>query len=169
MVPNLFWTALFLIPILIFCATYITPKTVYILLGVSLTSIFLPNSFFDRIQLSQSSRFYKKIGIRYINMLAQNGTLLIKFLKKKHPNFKMVSRSKKSIHKQYYQTYFFEKFHFSLFLFFAGVTIYAGIQGHFYWVLTLIISNLLYNIYPNLLQQYVRVKLKSAVTNNKLS
>ena len=169
MIPNMFWTALFLIPITIFCYTYITPKTVYILLGVSLTSIFLPNSFFDKIQLSRSSRFYKKMGVKYINMLAQNGTLLNTFLKKKHPGFKVVSRSKTSINKQYYQTYFFEKFHFSLFVFFTITTIYAGIQGHFYWVLTLTISNLLYNIYPNLLQQYVRVKLKSAVTDNKLS
>ena len=169
MIPNLLWTALFLIPIAMFCYTYIIPKTTYILLGLSLTSIFLPNSFFDRIQLSKRSHFYKKIGVKYINIFAQNGSLLNKFLKRKYPNFKVVYKSKKSIIKQYYQTYFFEKFHFSLFLFFTIMTIYAGIQGHFYWVLTLTISNLLYNIYPNLLRQYVRVKLKSAVTDYKLS
>jgi len=169
MIPNLFWTGLFLIPIAIFCYTFMTPKTTYILLGLSLVPIFLPNSFFDRIQLSRSSHFYKKIGVRYINIFAQNGSLLNKFLRRKYPNFKVVSKSKTSIRKQYYQTYFFEKFHFSLFVFFTITTIYAGIQGHFYWVLTLTISNLLYNIYPNLLQQYVRVKLKSAVTDNKLS
>ena len=165
----MFWTALFLIPMAIFCYTYITQKTTYILLGLSLTSIFLPNSFFDRIQLSRSSHFYKKIGVKYINIFAQNGSLLNKFLKRKYPNFKVVFKSKSSINKQYHQTYFFEKFHFSLFLFFTSMTIYAGIQGHFYWVLILTISNLLYNIYPNLLQQYVRVKLKSAVADKKLS
>ena len=169
MIPNLLWTALFLIPIAMFCYTYIIPKTTYILLGLSLTPIFLPNSFFDRIQLSKRSHFYKKIGVKYINIFAQNGSLLNKFLKRKYPNFKVVSRSKTSIRKQYYQTYFFEKFHFSLFLFFTIMTIYAGIQGHFYWALTLTISNLLYNIYPNLLQQYVRLKLKSAATDYKLS
>jgi len=169
MIPNLFWSALFLIPIAIFCYTFLTSKTTYVLLGLSLIPIFLPNSFFDRIQLSESSHFYKKIGVRYINIFAQNGSLLNKFLKRKYPNFKVVSKSKTSIKKQYYQTYFFEKFHFSLFVFFTIMTIYAGIQGHFYWVLTLTISNLFYNIYPNLLQQYVRVKLKSAVTDNKLS
>lgn len=168
MIPNLLWTALFLIPITLFCYHFITPRTTYLLLGLSLIPIFLPNSFFDSIQLSRSAHFYRKIGVRYINTFAQNGSLLNKYLRKKYPGFKVVSKTKASIKKQYYQTYFFERFHFSLFVFFTIITIYAGIQGHFYWVLTLTISNLLYNIYPNLLQQYVRVKLKSVVTANKL-
>ena len=119
MIPNLVWTALFLIPITIFCYAFMTPKTTYILLGLSLIPIFLPNSFFDRIQLSRSSHFYRKIGVKHINIFAQNGSLLNKFLKRKYPNFKVVSKSKTSIKKQYYQTYFFEKFHFSLFVFFT--------------------------------------------------
>ena len=169
MIPNLFWTTLFLIPIAIFCYTFITPKATYILLGISFIPIFFPNSFFDTFQLSRSSHFYKKIGVKYVNVFAQNGSLLNKFLKRKYPDFKVVSRSKASIRKQYYQTYFFEKFHFSLFLFFTIMTIYAGILGHIYWVWILMISNLLYNIYPNLLQQYVRVKLKSSMIDNRLS
>ncbi len=137
------------------------------MLGVCLVPVFFPNSFFDTIQVSGDAHFYRKIGVRYINTLAQNGSLLNRFLRKKYQNFKVVSKSKSSIKKQYYQTYFFEKFHFSLFLFFTIVTIYAGLQRHFYWVLTLTISNLLYNIYPNLLQQYVRVKLKAGVGDKK--
>jgi hypothetical protein len=169
MIPNLLWTALFLIPITIFCYTFIPPKTTYILVGLGLIPIFFPNSFFDRIQLSKNSHFYRKIGVKYLNTFAQSGNLINEFLKKRYPNFKVVSKTKSSIKRLYYQTYFFEKFHFSLFLFFTIVTIYAGIQDHFYWVLIFTISNLLYNIYPNLLQQYVRVKLKSAVSDNKLS
>jgi Glycosyl-4,4'-diaponeurosporenoate acyltransferase len=169
MIPNLLWTALFLIPITIFCYTFINQKTTYILLAVSLIPIFFPNSFFDRIQLSRKSHFYRRIGVKYINTFAQNGSIVNKILKKKYSNFKVVSKTKASIKKQYYQTYFFEKFHFSLFLFFTIVTIYAGIQSQFCWVIALTICNLLYNIYPNLLQQYIRVKLKSAVTDKKLS
>ena len=163
MIPNLLWTALFLIPITIFCYKFISPKTTFTMLGVSLIPIFFPNSFFDRIQLSRNAHFYRRIGVKHINHFAQNGRFLNKLLRKKYPNFKVVSTSKASIKKQYYQTYFFEKFHFSLFLFFIMVSIYAGIQGRYYWVLILLISNLLYNIYPNLLQQYIRVKLKSAL------
>lgn len=168
MIPNLVWTALFVIPIAIFCYRYLTPKLTYTLLGVSLIPIFFPNSFFDTIQLSKNAYWYRRMGVMHINTLAQNGRLLGDILRKKYPQFKVVSMSKVSIKKQYYQTYFFEKFHFSLFLFFTVVTIHAVIQGHFYWVLALSICNLLYNIYPNLLQQYIRVKLKSAVANRKV-
>ena len=166
MIPNLLWTALFLTPIVIFCYSFITLKTTYLLLGVSLIPIFFPNSFFDSIQLSRSAHWYIKMGVKYINTFAQNGRLLNKIVKKKYPGFKVLSRTKASIKKQYQQTYFFEKFHFSLFLFFTMVTIYAGCQGRFYWVVILTMCNLLYNIYPNLLQQYIRVKLRPAATGN---
>ena len=169
MIPNLLWTALFLIPMVIFCYAFMTLKTTCVLLGVSCIPIFFPNSFFDSIQLSRSAQWYRKLGVKYINAFAQNGSLLNKILKKKYPNFKVLSRTKASIKKQYHQTYFFEKFHFALLLFFTMVTIYAGSQGRFYWVLILTISNLLYNIYPNLLQQYIRIKLRSAVTDKNNS
>src|SRR4030095_11735200 len=77
MIPNLLWTALFLIPITIFCYSFLTSKTTFILLGVSLVPIFFPNSFFDRIQLSRSAHLYRRIGVRYINTFAQNGQLLL--------------------------------------------------------------------------------------------
>ncbi|MBN8857708.1 MAG: hypothetical protein J0H29_04930 [Sphingobacteriales bacterium] len=165
MIPNLLWTALFLLPLAIFCYRYISLKTVYILLGLSFVPVFLPNSFFDAIQLSRSARFYKNIGVKYINAFAQNGSLINAFMKRKYPGFKVVSRNRASVRKQYYQTYFFEKFHFSLFIFFTTMTIYAGALGHYYWILTLTVCNLLFNVYPNLLQQYVRVKLRSAVAH----
>ncbi len=169
MVPNLLWTALFLTPIVIFCATYLPFTTIWIVLGLSLVPVFFPNSFFDRIQLSNSARFYKKAGVKYINNFAQNGSLLNKFLRRKYPGFKVVSSSATSTRKQYYQTYFFEKFHFSLFLFFMVITVYAIVQAHYFWVLILVVCNLLYNVYPNLLQQYVRVKLRSAVVGREIA
>jgi len=169
MIPNLLWTALFLIPITIYCYTFLIPKMIYILLGASFIPIFFPNSFFDRIQVSGNSHWYRRIGVNYLNTFAQSGGLINKILRKKYPGFKTIQRAQASIRKQYYQTYLFEKFHFSLFLFFTVITIYAGVKGHFNWVIILTISNILYNIYPNLLQQYIRVKLKSAKTARKIS
>ena len=168
MILNLLWTALFLVPVTIFCYNFINPTVTYILLGVSLIPIFFPNSFFDRIQLSRDPHWYSRIGVKRINTFAQHGTVINKILRKKYPDFKVISRTKASIKKQYKQTYFFEKFHFSLFLFFTIMTIFAGIQGHIDWVLILTVSNLLYNIYPNLLQQYIRVKLRSVKADKKI-
>lgn len=163
MIPNLLWTALFLIPVAVFCYHFLSLKTICIVLGISLVPFFFPDSFFDKMQLSRNPEFYKKLGVRYINAFAQNGSLLNKIVRKKHPDFKLVSRTRASIRKQYGQTYFFEKFHFSLFLFFAVVTIYALMGRQFGWVLILSLCNLFYNIYPNLLQQYIRLRLRSSL------
>jgi hypothetical protein len=168
MMPNLLWTALFLIPITIFCYHFMYLKLTYSLLGVSMIPLFLPNTFFDRMQLSKKTSWYKRIGVRIINTFAQHGTIMNKIIEKKYPGFKAIYKTRASIKKQFYQTYFYEKFHFSLFVFFTMVTIYAGIQKQFLWVLILIICNVLYNIYPNLLQQYIRLKLRSALATKKL-
>ena len=159
MIPNLLWTTMFLAPITFFSYTFITPKTLYILLGVSAIPLFFPSSFFDRIQLSRKADWYRRIGVKTINTFAQHGTVINRILRRKYPAFKVVRATRASIKKLYHQTYFFEKFHFSLFLFFTMVTVYAVIERQFYWVFVLTICNLLYNIYPNLLHQYIRVKL----------
>jgi hypothetical protein len=169
MIPNLVWTTLFLLPVAVFCYNLVNLKAVYILLGMSLTPLFFPNSFFDAIQLSRNSAFYKRMGVKYVNKFAQNGSFLNQYLKKKYPGFNPFPTNKSSIKKRYDQTYFFEKFHFSLFIFFTIVTVYALSEGFGIWAFILSICNLLYNIYPNLLQQYIRVKLRSAVKKQKIS
>ena len=163
MIPNLIWTILFLLPITIFCYREMSLRAVFIVLGISLIPSFFPNSFFDAIQLSSHAVFYKRLGVKYINRFAQNGTLLNQYLRKKYPQLKAISSGKSSIRKTYQQTYFFEKFHFSLFLYFTAITIYALVKGHLLWALALSVCNLLYNICPNLLQQYIRLKLAPAV------
>ena len=163
MIPNLIWTILFLLPITIFCYREMSLRAVFIVLGISLIPSFFPNSFFDAIQLSNHAEFYKRLGVKCINRFAQNGTLLNQYLRKKYPQLKAISSGKSSIRKTYQQTYFFEKFHFSLFLYFTAITIYALVKGHLLWALALSVCNLLYNIYPNLLQQYIRLKLAPAV------
>jgi hypothetical protein len=46
-----------------------------------------------------------------------------------------------------------------LFVFFALATVYALWKGLAGWAVILSLTNLLYNVYPILLQQYIRVKL----------
>ena len=162
MIPNLVWTALFLLPAGIFCYTFLNLRSIFILLGMSLLPTFFPNSFFDAIQLSRNPVFYKRIGVKYINKFTQNGTVLTRYLKNRYPKFKPPT-SKSSVKKHYYQTYFFEKFHFSLFIFYLAVTVFALAKSYFLWAIILSICNLFYNIYPNLLQQYMRLKLASFI------
>ena len=129
MVPNLLWTGLFIAPIAVFCYKFIDPPTTYILVGICLMSLFFPNSFFDKIQLSDNPDWYRRVGVKFMNRFAQHGTFINRILEKKYPCFKVLYKSKASIRRQYAQTYFFEKFHFSLFLFFTVMTVFAAFSG----------------------------------------
>ncbi|PWU01908.1 MAG: hypothetical protein C5B52_06475 [Bacteroidetes bacterium] len=164
MVPNLFWSLLNLIPISIFCYTLMSPKIFYYFLGFSLVTIFFPNSFFDKIQLSKSTLFYKKLGIKLVNKLAQNGEFVNRMVQKKYPEYKVV-RDRDSIKKIISTSYMFEKFHFMMFVFFALSNAYAFYLNYLVWGMVILVTNLLYNVYPNLLQQYIRLKLKSTRKN----
>jgi len=81
-------------------------------------------------------------------------------MKKKFPGYRTINYEGLSINKLLRQTYMFEKFHFIMFAFFVLITAYALVKHHFLWAVIISITNVLYNIYPNLLQQYIRLKLR---------
>lgn len=160
MVPNFIWSILNLTPISIYCFTLLGYKTFYIFLTASLIPMFLKNSFLDKLQIGKTVKFYKRLGVHLINKIAQNGVIINNLIKRKFPNHKIVTKNKSSIAGLIGQTYIFEKFHLILFLFFSFTTIFAFVKGHFIWACVILLTNIAYNIYPNLLQQYIRLKLK---------
>ena len=91
--------------------------------------------------------------------VAQNGVIINNLVKRKFPGHKAVTNKRSSIAGLISQTYMFEKFHLILFLFFSLTITYAFIKGHSAWACILLLTNIAYNIYPNLLQQYIRLKL----------
>jgi hypothetical protein len=163
MIPNLFWTALLLIPVTVFCYSWMEPKLFWIFFTISMLAILLPPSFFDIIQLSNTATFYKRIGVGFINRFTQNGDIVNKLLRKKYPGYQVVSKEKKSVQQFISQTYVFEKFHFMLFLFFIMIIVYSLAKGYYIWAFVFFVSNIVYNIYPALLQQYLRVRLKKTL------
>jgi hypothetical protein len=129
--------------------------------------LLLPNIFLDKIQISKSTGLYKKMGILFINRFAQNGAIINGLIKKQYPDFKVVAFKRQSAKKLIQQTYIFEKFHFILFVFFCLVTVYAIVKQYYSWAFIITLTNLIFNIYPNLLQQYIRIKLKHRKTTEK--
>ncbi len=168
MIPNIVWSILNLTPISIFCFTLIGPKIVYIFLAISIIPIFLKNSFLDKIQIGKTTEIYKKLGVHFINRVAQNGVVINALIKKKFPAYKVVTNKKSSIAGLINQTYVFEKFHLILFLFFDLIIVYAIVKGKFLWACIILITNIAYNVYPNFLQQYIRRKLNLFAENSKL-
>jgi hypothetical protein len=159
MIPNLIWSILSLTPISIYCFTLLDSKIICIFFAVSLIPIFLKNSFLDKLQIGKTIKIYKQIGVHLINKVAQNGVVINNLIKRKYPDHKIVTNKKSSIAGLISQTYIFEKFHFVLFLFFSLTITYAFIKGHLTWACIILLTNVAYNIYPNLLQQYIRLKL----------
>jgi Glycosyl-4,4'-diaponeurosporenoate acyltransferase len=162
MIANLFWSALNLVPISVFCYSLMNLKLFYIFLVPILLTKLLPKSFFDSIQIGRTRAVYKKIGVHFINRFTQNGDIINRLIRKKFPQYKVIAISKVSVRKLLKQTYIFEKFHFAMFLFFTSTTIYALTQNYLKWALIISITNLVYNVYPIFLQQYIRVRLVSA-------
>ncbi len=158
-IPNLFWSILNFTPIGCFWYMAIDLKWLYILLAISLASGFLPNSFFDRIQLSQTSSLYKKIGIRMVKKYTQDGDFINRLIRRKYPQYKIFDKTQ-PLRKHLNKAYAIEKIHFCMFLFFLLTSIYALTQGHGWWAAIISINNLLFNLYPNFLQQYNRLRLQ---------
>ena len=166
-VPNIIWSLLGFAPVSVFCYQYMQPALIYIFLAISMIPLLLPNIFLDKIQISKSTGLYKKMGILFINRFAQNGAIINGLIKKQYPDFKVVAFKRQSAKKLIQQTYIFEKFHFILFVFFCLVTVYAIVKQYYSWAFIITLTNLIFNIYPNLLQQYIRIKLKHRKTTEK--
>jgi hypothetical protein len=159
MIPNLFWSVICLAPIFIFYYKHVELKLLNISVAISLLSILLPNSFFNKIQLSKTAAIYKNLGVRRINRFTQNGEIINGIMRKQFPQLGVVAQKRRAIKSLLKQTYYYEKFHFSMFTFFILTTMYALSKHYFGWTFTLLVTNLIYNVFPNLLQQYVRVRL----------
>jgi hypothetical protein len=158
MVPNLLWSLLCLTPVGYFCYTLMPPKLVYIFLGISLTGYALPSSFYRTIQI-KNLHFLKKTGVSFAQKFAQNGVVINRLIRKKFPEYKLLD-NRKTIETQYKKTYFFEKFHFVTLIFFSFTTIFALVHSYYFWALIIMIANIIYNIYPILLQHYTRLRIE---------
>jgi hypothetical protein len=159
-IPAVFWSILNLTPICIYCYSDVNRPFMYWSLGLSLLIYLLPNGFFNFIQLSRSTKPYKNIGINVIKRYAQEGDLVNRFIKKRFPHYSVIKNGK-SVKAYLSQTYHFERFHTQLLVFFFAIMVYAIVQKQYEWAFILLINNIIYNLYPNLLQQYTRIRLSA--------
>ena len=167
MVPNLFWSILNLVPVSVYCFNHVEQKNLYLFLAVSLFPLLVKRSFLDKIQISKSAANYQKLGVPVVNRFAQNGAIINNLMKRKFPGYRSVTSRKSSIAALINQTYVFEKFHWILFIFFFLIIIYAILNRQVVWACVIFVNNTLYNFYPNLLQQYIRLKLRLSLQKNQ--
>jgi len=156
---TVFWSIPALAPIGYFCYSALALKEIYLFLAISLPVILLPSSFYDAIQWSKKTSFYEAIGIRIVKKLTQDGDWINRLIRKKLPGYQVFdSRRPPSVYLK--KAYMIEKIHTAMLLFFGCSTIAALIKGYTVWAVLLTLTNLVFNVYPNLLQQYNRLRLR---------
>jgi len=133
---------------------------IYWISGISFFVYCLPNQFFDLIQISSKETIYKNLGVNIVRKFAQEGDLVNHLIRKKYPLYNVI-KNRKSIQRYIAKTYHFEKFHFQLLFIFLIIMAYAIRQKQYEWALLIFLNNIIFNLYPNLLQQYTRLRLKS--------
>jgi Glycosyl-4,4'-diaponeurosporenoate acyltransferase len=159
-VPNFFWSIIGLTPISVYCWKYFSWQRLVVFLVLSLVPVFFSRALMDKLQIGRTVRLYKKLGVHRINAVAQNGVMVNRLMRRQFGDHKIVSYRHSSISAIIGQTYMFEKFHLVLFVFFVLTMTHAFVHGRWGWTVVIFLTNVLYNVYPNLLQQYVRVRLR---------
>jgi hypothetical protein len=159
---NVFWSLLSLGPLGVFCYAHLELKWLWIFLGLSLPVILLPAAFYDAIQWSQRVSDYERIGIRFVRKFTQDGDLMNRWVRKREPGYRTFDNSRRSgqLAQLVQKAYIIEKIHFAMLLFFLYTALYALARGYTGWAIALAAANILFNVYPNLLQQYNRMRIR---------
>jgi hypothetical protein len=160
MVPNLVWTIIHFTPVCLFWYAQESFLPVYIFIASSLLPFFFKKKLLDALQLAKDPGTYKKLGVATMLHIIQNGVIINKLIKGKYPQYKMVRHNSTSIATLLHTSYLFEKFHWICLLFFVETMLYAFTVSSLVWACTIFLLNITYNIYPILLQQYIRLKLQ---------
>jgi hypothetical protein len=156
---NLFWTLLNLAPAAYYFYLYLPIAWLWIIAPVSLLPYFLPAALLDGLSASTSRRWYQRVGVHIVLEYVQQGRRINRMIQRRYPNYRIVY-DKTTIRRKINETYMFERFHLGLLMVFFIMTGHALAKECWQWAIVLLLSNLIYNIYPILLQQYIRLRLK---------
>jgi hypothetical protein len=122
----------------------------------------LPRSFYDKIQFSNNNKLYKSLGVDKFKKFSTNGDFINRRIRKNYPNHRNVTNLQ-TVNEKLIETYTIEKSHTVLFVFCLLTNIYALVTNAIGTTIILFVGNILFNLYPNLLQQYNRIRYKKIV------
>lgn len=163
-----------LIIIALLCTTTLAPAVIFyttgpgklkwLLVFIIISFLFsrIPKSFYDKFQLSQDIRIYKKLKVHLFKRFATNGDFINRRIRNKFPKHRNIS-DYGSIREKLKETYTTEKSHTVLFLFCLMISVYAFAISSLGTAIFLTAGNLIFNYYPNLLQQYNRIRYKKVI------
>jgi hypothetical protein len=163
-----------LVLIALLCSTTLAPCVIFYVRGlgevkwmilfvaISYLISRLPMRIYDRFQISADLKIYKKLLVDKFKRLSTNGDLINRAIRKKYPKHRNVTNIE-TIREKLNETYTIEKSHTVLFVFCLLTNIYALLTESFVTATILFAGNILFNYYPNLLQQYNRIRYKRVI------
>ena len=144
-VLNVGWTIIGFSPVCYFWFLQGIQWPFYLLVFASLASCFFPEGIYRKLAISNDQRVYRRLGVKFIRRFAQDG------------NF----QSGRGIGVKNYllKIQMFERYHFCCLIFFQASSVYACYNEQYALAFTIFAFNIIYNIYPLLLQQYNRIRI----------
>jgi hypothetical protein len=153
---NLVWTGLLLTPVYIFCARYVSVKWLVLFGLVSVLPLGVPRAVLQQFGLSADVSVYRHLRVPLIVRFTQDAPWLRRVAG--HPS-RRVSLEGAVIARVVRDSWMRERFHFALLLFCGFCSVLALWQKQFSWCVALTFINIVYNLYPVWLQQYLRLRL----------
>ncbi len=158
-VPNFVWTLLNIAPVAYYFYLQVPLYWLFAIVPLCILPYFLKPSVIDALDLSKSRDLYLRLGVGVIQEYVQHGGAINRIIRRTYPAYRMVY-DKVTMQRQMSATYMFERFHLGMLLAFLAVTVHAFVHRFYIWGLVMLGCNILYNVYPVLLQQYVRLRLR---------
>ena len=146
------------LPVSTYCFLHLRWWQLAALIAASLLVYALPQARLACLQLSSTRAAYRRLGVHLLNHVVQHGTLVARSLRLLYPAYRRV-RSRADASKLRLSTYNAERFHWALLIFFLLCSADAALHRRLGWLLLILLTNVLYNLYPIWLQQYLRLRL----------
>lgn len=160
---NLLWTAASFSVVGFYWGQYLAekgdPLIPEVIIAFSLVCSILPRRWLSVLTLSDNLRTYERMGVKFTLWFVQNGTL-VKRIQQKFGKYRRVITSSKNALAYIGTINMQERYHYSCFVFFILSAMSAAVIGKIELAFLITICNVAYNVYPILLQQYNRLRIK---------
>ncbi len=158
-VLNVFWSLIAFGPLAVFCYRFMDRPFLYAAAIASVLSLAVPDSWLRLLELGSRPAAYRRFGVHLINRFVQHGSLVNRLAGHRSSKVQMLRRDVMR-DGLVGATYFRERFHLSMLLFFQLTALYAAAHRQTIWSLAITMTNVIYNLYPIWLQQYIRLRAK---------
>ena len=121
--------------------------------------LLLPQTFYRCHEGRAGARVYEAVGVRIFKRFATNGDLVNRWARRLDPHYRAV-RDRASARDWLGRTREGERNHLVLMMMCAATAVYAARIGWYGWALAITAGNVVFNLYPILLQRYNRCRIE---------